>query len=78
LCAYNGIPFDPTGERIERGTTWTVYEFARQVDAAMFWDQFKGRGLRHGEFFYPDRPKDLPRMKPLVPRSEYGKLLPIR
>jgi hypothetical protein len=30
-----------------------------------FWDRFKGRWLRGSEFHYPERPKDLPQMKPL-------------
>ena len=63
LCRHNGIPFDPTGQRIDAGVSWIVYEFARQIDAMMFWDTFRGRWLRHGEFFYPDRPTDLPEMK---------------
>jgi hypothetical protein len=63
LCVYNGIPVNPTGQRINRDGSWTVYEFARQVDAIMFWDTFKGRWLRHNDFFYPDRPSDMPAMK---------------
>jgi hypothetical protein len=63
LCAYNSIPFDPTGERINREGHWCVYEFARQVDAMIFWDMFAGRWLRYNDFFYPDRPDDLPKMR---------------
>lgn len=63
LCKFNNIPFDPTGERIQRGGIWCVYEFAAQLDAMMFWDQFGGLWLRGSEFFYPDRPADLPKMK---------------
>lgn len=63
LCRFNGIPFDATGERIGRDGLWCVYEFAVQLDAMMFWDQFEGRWLRGDEFFYPDRPDDLPKMK---------------
>jgi hypothetical protein len=63
ICAYNGVPFDPTGERINRDGLWCVYEFARQVDAIMFWDKFRGRWMRHGDFFYPDPPEDIPIMK---------------
>lgn len=63
LCAYNGIPFDPTGQRIDRDGHWCVYEFARQVDAIMVWDRFEGRWLRHNDFLYPDRPSDMPAMK---------------
>jgi hypothetical protein len=29
----------------------------------MFWDKFGGRWLRHKDFFYPDRPENLPTMK---------------
>jgi hypothetical protein len=25
ICAYNGVPFDPTGERINRDGLWCVY-----------------------------------------------------
>jgi hypothetical protein len=63
LCAYNGVPFDPTGQRIDRDGHWCVYEFARQVDAIIFWDRFEGRWMRHDDFFYPDRPEDMPIMK---------------
>jgi hypothetical protein len=44
ICAYNGVPFDSTGERINRDGHWCVYEFTRQVDAIMFWDKFQGAG----------------------------------
>jgi hypothetical protein len=67
LCAHNGIPFDPTGQRINREGHWCVYEFARQIDAMMFWDRFEGRWMRHADFFYPDRPDDMPVMK--TPRN---------
>jgi hypothetical protein len=63
LCAYNAIPFDPTGQRINRDGHWCVYEFARQIDAMMFWNRFNGRWIRHNDFFYPDRPEDMPVMK---------------
>jgi hypothetical protein len=63
LCAYKGIPFDPTGQRINRDGHWCVYEFARQIDAMMFWDRFHGRWMRQSDFFYPDRPDDMPVMK---------------
>jgi hypothetical protein len=65
LCAYNGISFDPTGQRINRHWHWCVYEFTRQVDAIMFWDKFGGRWMRHNDFFYPYRPEDMPEMKVL-------------
>jgi hypothetical protein len=35
----------------------------RQVDAIMFWDKFRGRWMRHDDFFYPDPPEDIPVMK---------------
>jgi hypothetical protein len=63
ICTYNGVPFDPTGERINRDGLWCVYEFARQIDAMMFWDKFAGRWMRHSDFFYPDPPEDIPVMK---------------
>ncbi len=56
LTRMNGIPFDQTGERIERDGCWYVYEFAVQLDAIMFWDEFNGRWLRGEEFIYPERP----------------------
>lgn len=31
ICAYKDVPFDPTGQKLNRGGYWTVYEFARQV-----------------------------------------------
>lgn len=63
VCKMNSIPFDPTGQRIERDGSWCVYEFAMQLDAIQFWDRFEGRWLRGEEFMYPDRPKDLPRLR---------------
>jgi hypothetical protein len=57
VCKMNSIPFDGTGERIERDGLWCVYEFAVQLDAIQFWDRFDGRWLRGEEFIYPDRPK---------------------
>jgi hypothetical protein len=65
LCKLNGIPFNATGEKIRDGGLWCVFEFAWQMDAIMFWDRFEGRWLRGSEFHYPERPKDLPKMKPL-------------
>jgi hypothetical protein len=35
------------------------------MDAILFWARFEGRWLRGSEFHYPDRPKDLPALKPL-------------
>jgi hypothetical protein len=65
LCKLNHIPFNATGEKISGGGTWCVYEFAWQLDAILFWDRFEGRWLLGSEFHYPERPKDLPTMKPL-------------
>jgi hypothetical protein len=65
LCKLNSIPFNATGEKIQRDGCWCVYEFTWQMDAILFWDRFKGRWLRGSEYHYPERPKDLPLMKPL-------------
>jgi hypothetical protein len=70
ICARNDIPFDPTGERMTRsGVLYVVYEFALQLHAIQFWDRFDGRWLRHGDFMYPDRPPDLPKLR--EPRNTY-------
>lgn len=53
----NCIPFDRTGERIQRDGTWCIFECAVQLDAIQFWNRFDGRFLRGEEFIYPDRPK---------------------
>jgi hypothetical protein len=65
LCKLNSIPFNATGEKIHNGGVWCVYEFTWQLDAIQFWDRFEGRWLHKSEFHYPERPKDLPPMKPL-------------
>jgi hypothetical protein len=65
LCKLNSIPFNATGERIRDGGLWCVYEFAWQLDAIQFWDRFEGRWLRGSEFHYPERPRNLPLLKPL-------------
>jgi hypothetical protein len=65
LCKLNNIPFSSTGEKIHHEGLWCVYEFTWQLDAIQFWDRFEGRWLLGSEFHYPDRPKDLPQMKPL-------------
>jgi hypothetical protein len=36
VCRMNSIPFDGTGEHIQRDGTWCVYEFAIQLDAIQF------------------------------------------
>lgn len=63
LCKLNSIPFNATGEKIRADGLWCVYEFTWQMDAILFWDTFEGRWLRGTEFQYPERPKDLPKMK---------------
>jgi hypothetical protein len=65
LCKLNSIPLNRTGETIHSEGTWCVYEFTWQMDAILFWDRFGGRWLRGSEFHYPERPADLPTMKPL-------------
>jgi hypothetical protein len=35
------------------------------MDAILFWDRFEGRWLRGTEFHYPERPVNLPPLKPL-------------
>ena len=62
VCKMNSLPFDGTGERIQRDGTWCVYEFAVRLDATQFWDRSTGAGLSEG-FIYPDRPKGLPKLR---------------
>jgi hypothetical protein len=77
-CYYNGVPFDPTGEILQRiGLRWRTYQFARQFDAIRFWDKFDGRWMHGNDFHFPERPKDLPRMQPL-PGKSFGKRPPVR
>lgn len=66
LCQLNSLPFNATGEIIREGGTWRVHEFTWQMDAILFWDRFKGRWLRGSEFHYPERPENLPELKPLT------------
>jgi len=66
LCKLNSLPFNATGETIRDDGTWRVHEFAWQMDAILFWASFKGRWLRGSEFHHPERPDDLPQLKPLV------------
>jgi hypothetical protein len=35
------------------------------MDAILFWDRFQGRWLRGTEFHFPERPANLPSLKPL-------------
>jgi hypothetical protein len=65
LCRLNSLPFNSTGETIQNDGVWNVYEFNWQMDAILFWDRFKGRWLRGTEFHYPERPANLPSLKPL-------------
>jgi hypothetical protein len=62
LCKLNGIPFNATGEKIQSEGLWCVYEFGQQLDAMMFWHRFRGRWLRGEEFFFPERPDNMPAM----------------
>jgi hypothetical protein len=77
-CYYNGVPFDQTGEILERlGLRWRVFQFARQFDAIRFWDKFDGRWMWGSDFHFPVRPKDLPRMQSL-PNKPFSKRPPAR
>jgi hypothetical protein len=58
----NSLQLNSTSER----RIWRVYEFAWQLDAIPFWDRFEGRWLRASEFHYPERPENLPVLKPLT------------
>jgi hypothetical protein len=50
ICKLNSLPFNSTGEKIQRDGTWCVFEFAWQMDAILFWHRFQGRWLRGDEF----------------------------
>jgi hypothetical protein len=77
-CAYNNVPFDPTGEILDRiGIRWRTYQFIRQFDALRFWDKFEGRWMLGNDFHFPQRPNDLPVMKSL-PGKSYLKRPPAR
>ncbi|WP_347335961.1 thermonuclease family protein [Bradyrhizobium murdochi] len=65
LCRLNSLPLNATGEVIENDGVWRVYEFTWQMDAILFWERFEGRWLRGTEFHYPERPENLPSLKPL-------------
>ena len=74
VCSLNDIPFDPTGQRIERhGVSWCVYESALQLHAIQFWGRFDGKWLRHNEFMFPDRPNDLPKLREPVDIYKFGR-----
>jgi hypothetical protein len=66
LCKLNSLPFNSTGETIQSDGVWKVYEFTWQMDAILFWNRFEGRWLRGAEFHYPERPANLPSLKPLA------------
>ena len=65
VCRLNSLPLNATGETIQNDGVWKVYEFTWQMDAILFWDRFEGRWLRGSEFHYPERPTNLPSLKPL-------------
>jgi len=69
-CRLNRIPFEPTGERINRDGLWCVHEFADQLHAMMFWNEFAGRWLRDDDFAYPER-RDIPHMKRIRDFDKY-------
>jgi len=74
VCRLNDLPFDPTGQRMKRdGVLYVVYEFALQLHAIQFWDRFDGRWLRHGDFMYPDKPDDLPKLREPREPNRYGR-----
>jgi hypothetical protein len=66
-CAMNRIPYEPTGESISPSGcgTWRTFQFAKQLHALQFWNAFQGRWMLGDSFYYPERPKDLPKMKGL-------------
>jgi hypothetical protein len=77
-CACNGVPFDQTGEILQRlGLRWRVFQFSRQFDGIRFWDRFDGRWMQGNDFHFPPRPKDLSPMQPL-PGKAFGKRPPAR
>jgi len=65
LCRLNSLPFNGTGEVIQNDGVWRVYEFTWQMDAILFWARFEGCWLRGTEFHFPERPENLPSLKPL-------------
>lgn len=65
-CRYNKVPFDATGEKMERGLVrWGVYEFAFQFDAIRFWDKFNGKWIVGEDFIEAEAPQDFKRMQSL-------------
>jgi hypothetical protein len=70
-CRLNRIPFEATGERIQRNGIWCVHEFADQLHAMMVWNEFAGRWLRYDDFVFPERRDDIPRMKRIKDFDKY-------
>jgi hypothetical protein len=65
-CALNNVPFDPTGEILDRiGVRWLTYQFIYQYDAIRFWDKFQGRWMLGADFIFPERPAGLIPMRSL-------------
>ncbi len=65
-CRYNKVPFDATGEKIERGfVRWAVYEFAFQFDAIRFWAKFGGKWIVGDKLIEPIAPDNLKPMQSL-------------
>jgi hypothetical protein len=70
LCAQQ-IPARRSGEVLDRGLRWRVYEFVRQFDAIRFCAAFNGQWLVRDEFHFVDQPRGLPMMEALD--QMYGK-----
>ena len=65
-CRFNKVPFDPTGEKMDRGLVrWLVYEFAFQFDAIRFWDKFNGKWIVGEDFIEPTPPTEFKPMQSL-------------
>ncbi|MGM4965763.1 hypothetical protein AB7714_19865 [Tardiphaga sp. 1201_B9_N1_1] len=69
-CQFNRVPFDATGEVIDRGgVRWRTYCFAWQFDAIRFWDKFNGSWMHGNQFIYPPRPANFIAMKSVSRRG---------
>jgi hypothetical protein len=53
LCRLNSLPFNATGEVIQKDGVWRVYEFTWQMDAILFWDRFEAAGCAVRNFTTP-------------------------
>ena len=63
-CQLNQVPFDATGEVLDRGgVRWRTYYFKRQFDAIRFWDKFNGQWMFGMRFISPSLPANFPTMK---------------